>query len=769
MDMKAWRQLLKHRVLRWLLKAVAPVILLVFAAWYFCPKPPLYPDSLAFSQSLEDRQGQLVHLALTEDGKYRLRTALADISPALIDATLTLEDQHYRSHPGVNPMSMARALWGVVTRSRRGGGSTITMQYARLRFGLRTTSLLGKVNQMLRALQLSRHYSKDEVLEAYFNLAPYGGNVEGVGAASLLWCGKPAKGLSLREATALAVLPQSPTMRRPNVRHENKAHTAAASRLWQRLSMRSDPLDAGYALLPESRVPREVPHLARRLFAEQPHAQTIRTTIDLNKQRTLEQTLEDYIDKRREVGITNACALLVHAPSREVLAYVGSAGFLNPGILGQVDGVKARRSPGSALKPFVYALAMQQGLIHPQSLVRDGRLSFADYDPENFDREFTGPIPAAEALFRSRNIPAVALTQKLEPPGLYGFLRQASVALPKPESHYGLALPLGGAEVSMEELASMYALLADDGVSRRLSFIPAKAAAVENPVLLTPEVRYLTRGMLRAPSGSEVVADPEITWKTGTSHGFRDAWAAGMRGDYVLIVWIGNFNGRANPAFVARECAAPLLFEAFGRLRLSRPHSVPPLGVSQVELCAISGQLPTPSCQQRLTGWFIPGVSPVLPCEIHREILIDPNTGLRVTSDDSKRALKREVWEFWPPDMLAMFKQAGLPRREPPAFESGSQVMATRQTLAAPRIVSPQIKRTYTLQASDPERQSIPLRADAAAGVRKVFWFAGKQYLGASKPVESLLWKASPGTWHVQVLDDQGRSAACEVRVEMLQ
>jgi penicillin-binding protein 1C len=265
------------------------------------------------------------------------------------------------------------------------------------------------------------------------------------------------------------------------------------------------------------------------------------------------------------------------------------------------------------------------------------------------------------------------------------------------------------------------------------------------------------------------MAAPEINWKTGTSHGFRDAWAAGMHGDYVLVVWLGNFNGKANPALVARQCAAPLMFEMFQRLDLPRHRGLAPAGVDQVELCAVSGQLPTPACQHRTTGGFVPGVSPITPCEIHREILIDTTSGLRVTRDNGMRSLRREVWEFWPPDMLEMFRQAGLPRREPPAYAPGEAPLTSSLTDAAPRIVSPLPKRTYTLQARDPARQSIPLRADTAAGVRQVFWFAGSQFLGASSPVQPLLWKAKSGTWTLQVLDDQGRHSQCSVRVEVVE
>lgn len=771
--MRALHRLLRMRFLRW----SGAALLLLALVWLLLPQPELYPPEFRFSRTLEDRNGRLLHLALTPDAKYRRYTPLAEISPALINATLTLEDRHFYDHPGVNPLSMLRAAWGVVSGSTRGGGSTITMQLARLRYDLHTRTPWGKAWQMLRAVQIEKHHSKDAILEAYLNQAPYGGNVEGVGSASLLWCGKPAKDLTLREAVALSVLPQSPTTRRPRATGDNASLAAAQHRLWDRLreerGQPADPLDASFTLRQLQPVPREAPHLARRLFTEKPaddrasSGVPIRCTLDLNRQQGVEQAVNDYVQRKREVGITNACALLVHAPSREVLAYVGSSRFLDSKIQGQVDGVQARRSPGSALKPFIYALAMQQGLIHPHTLLRDGRMAFGSYNPENFDRNFAGPISAGDALYHSRNIPAVAMAQRLEAPGLYGFLKEAGVALPQPAQHYGLSLPLGGGEVSMEELAELYALLASDGTARHLNYFKAEQVSEAKP-LLTDEARYLTREMLRTREGEPVMDDPAVTWKTGTSHGFRDAWAAGMRGEYVLVVWIGNFNGKSNPAFIARECAAPLLFETFRHLRLPIKREKPPAGVSQVELCAVSGQLPTPHCQHRVQGGFIPGVSPITPCDIHREVLIDTYTGLRVIRDDGRRALKHEVFEFWPPDLLEMFKLAGVPRKTPPPLEASAESLAAADAGAVPKIVSPRASLVYTLQASDAARQKIPLRADTAPGVNRVFWFAGSRFLGASDPATPVMWAAAAGKWRVHVLDDQGRSAAVEVRVEMV-
>lgn len=775
--MRSVCRFLRARLLRW---AGAVLLLLLAAVYALLPRPELYPPEFRFSRTLEDRNGKLLHLALTQDGKCRRFTPLAGISPALVQATLTLEDRHFYDHPGVNPLSLLRAAWGVVSGSARGGGSTITMQLARLRHGLHTRTPWGKLGQMLRAVQMERHYSKDAILEAYLNQAPYGGNVEGIGAASLLWCGRPAAELTMREAVALSVLPQSPTMRRPRATGEKNPSLAAAQhRLWERLRVErgvpADPLDAAFTLQQIQPPPREAPHLARRLFAQHPapdresSAMAVRCTVDAARQRGVEQVLNDYVDRRREVGITNACALLVQASSREVLAYVGSSRFLDSSIQGQVDGVLARRSPGSALKPFIYALAMQEGVIHPHTLLRDGRMGFGSYNPENFDRHFAGPIAARDALYHSRNVPAVSLAQRLAAPGLYGFLKSAGVALPHPASHYGLSLPLGSGEVSMEELAELYALLASDGCARRLQHTMPEAPSREtHSPLLTAEARHLTREMIRTREGEPALDDTSITWKTGTSHGFRDAWAAGIRGDYVLVVWIGNFNGKANPAFIARECAAPLLFEVFRHLRLPMKRAVPPAGVAEVGLCAVSGQLPTAHCQHRVQGGFIPGVSPITSCEVHREVWVDPRTGLRLAADDGRPGLRREVYEFWPPDMLEMFKQAGVPRKIPPPLEPSAQSLAAADASGVPRIVSPKPALIYTLQASDAARQSIPLRADTAPGVSRVFWFAGPRFLGASDPATAVMWPASAGKWRLHVLDDHGRSAEVEVRVEMV-
>jgi penicillin-binding protein 1C len=767
---------------KWLpgiLCAVLVVATLAAVGWWLLPKPPLLED-VAFSRAIYDRYGTLLRVTLTADEKFRVFVPLAEISPEMVNVTIFQEDRFFRHHPGINPFSVARAAAGRLgLGSGRGGASTVSMQLARLRYHLPTRTLMGKFAQMLRALQLERHYTKSQILEAYLNLTPVGGNVEGVGAASLLYFGKSPAALSLPEAVALGVIPQSPARRTPRIDRENPELNAAHRRLWSRLkAVRPDldPLGADFIFV-ASRRPFAAPHFTSQILRT-PSASTspsvaVRTTLDRNLQQLLERRIADFVGARESHGVHNAAALLIDPQSMEVLAQVGSADFFDAAIDGQVDGTRGRRSPGSALKPFVYALALDQGLVHPNTLLADAPRRFGDYDPENFDRDFAGPIRVADALTRSRNVPAIALAARLSTPTLYEFLIRAGVGLTRSESEYGLTLPLGGAEVTMEELVRLYATLANRGISRPVRRQADDGLSPGNRVL-TPESAYLTLEMLRqnpAPGGHA----GGVAWKTGTSNGFCDAWAIAVTNRYVLAVWVGNFNGRRNAAFVGGATAGPLLFQMLDALRAhddADPGATTGptgLNVRKVELCAVSGQLPTAACRHRVDGWFIPGVSPIAACEIHREILVDIATGLRVSADDGTRALRRDVYEFWPHDLLALFRQAGVPRRLAPPFAPGAgPEMDATEGAPQPRILSPRGDRTYLSRASDEGNvdRGIVLRAQATADATKIYWFADRVFLGTSASLEPLSWQPGPGRYHLRALDDRGRSATCLVTLQ---
>ena len=481
--------------------------------------------------------------------------------------------------------------------------------------------------------------------------------------------------------------------------------------------------------------------------------------------------MSQYIATVRTLGVRNATALLVDSRSMAVKALVGSADYFDASIDGQVNGVQGKRSPGSTLKPFIYALAMDQGLIHTRSVLKDAPTAFGVYAPENFDGGFVGPVSAHDALIASRNVPAVTLSSRLAQPNLYQFLRSAGVSRMASEQHYGLALALGGGEVTLEELAGLYAMLANQG-----QYVPVHEladAAVPPPVrLLSPEAAFMVLSILRdnpRPDGL-INARPQVAWKTGTSWGFRDAWTAGIVGPYVLIVWVGNFDGSSNPALVGGQIAAPLFFRIVDCLRASAPRLAepvlrPPPELARVEVCAASGDLPNADCPHRTFAWYMPGKSPIRVSTVHRRIAIDTRTGQRACADTPARFVRDEVFEFWPSDIQKLFAQSGMPRRRPPAEHCPGDAVATSAVI--PAITAPVSGATYQLRQAG--AQSLQLNATAGPDVTALYWFADGAFLGTSRPSVALSWAPShTGEFSVSVVDDHGASATRRVRVAAL-
>lgn len=767
--MKTWRYK------RWLRAAVcigAALVTVASVAWLFLSKPVLL-DGISFSQQVYDRNGNLLRVTLTADEKYRIFTPLAQISPEVVQATLLHEDRYYQDHPGVNPVAVVRSAWNLLFSSRvHPGASTITMQLARMRYRLHTRTFRGKLEQMLIALEYERHYSKGQILEAYFNLAPYGGNIEGIGAASELYFNKTPSKLSLPESVALSVIPQSPARRALRRDGGNEALTAAQSRLLDQMTPGTEARD--FRAQAEADRKFLAPHFTTEVLAQSGSSQEITTTLDLNLQRMVERRIHGYVTANQQLGIKNAAAMLVDTDSMEVLAEVGSADFFDNKIDGQIDGTNSKRSPGSTLKPFVYALAMDQGLITPLTLLKDTPHSFGGYNPENYDRDFAGPIRAEDALARSRNIPAVELTSRLSHPTLYEFLKSSGVELPRDEKYYGLSLPLGGAEVTMQELVRMYAMLANNGRLKPLYHTrPHDYPAGTR--LLSPEACFLTLEMLGKvphPSQGGGSGDVQVFWKTGTSNGFRDAWSVSVFDHYVLAVWVGNFDGSANPAFIGRTCAGPLLFQILDAMRASGyvhavAHEPPPgANLKRVEFCAVSGELATPACKHRITGWFIPGISPIASCDVHREVLVDDETGLRVAVDDGTRKVHTEIYEFWPTDLLELFRKAGLPRQQPPPFPPGADIEQSARSGKGPVIVSPRNDATYSIRAGDDASRALSLRVEADADARTIYWFVDKAFVGSASAREAVSWRPQAGSHNIVALDDSGRSGSCTITVE---
>ncbi|HXB69633.1 MAG TPA: penicillin-binding protein 1C [Candidatus Acidoferrales bacterium] len=763
--------------------AVVARLLLLLRVW---PHAPL-AERVPLSTAVWSADHELLRVTLASDDQYRLWTAISEMSPVLVEAFLLKEDRWFYWHPGVNPAALFRAGFRTYRssgrRAGRQGGSTISMQLARMLYGLKTRTAAGKARQIAAAVWLEARYSKRELLEAYLNVAPFGGNVQGVGAASRIFFGKPPGRVSLGEAVTLAVIPQSPAARTGNGLQQEKLLKARGqlAALWLAHHRAGETerrqLQSPIGARPEFAMPYLAPHFVDGLLAARTgRSPRVDTTLDAGLQRTVERQIERYIDEYGDRGIRNAAALLLDSREMSVKAWVGSADYWNQAIDGQVDGVLAKRSPGSALKPFIYAIALDQGVLHPRTILRDSPTSFGPFTPENFDGRFFGPITAEEALIRSRNVPAVWVSMQLRQPNLYGFLQSAGVSRLKPESYYGLALALGGGEVTMEELAGLYGMLANQGMVR-----PVRAATYQQPRkadegarMLSPEAAFITLDMLRRNPRPDEDGAPAVrsrwpvAWKTGTSWGFRDAWSAGVVGPYVLVVWIGEFSGKGNPSFVGIDAAAPLFFRItdalnFARVKEAAPDLKPPPGVSRVAVCAESGDLPNAWCPHTVETWYIPGKSPIRVSQLHRAVAIDIATGRPACPPYSPNTTRFEVFEFWSSDMLKLFREAGMPRRVPPPLPA----CAAEDSSETPRVASPLLGVTYTLRRSQPDGV-IALEASAAADVQNVFWFDGGALIGKVSVGEgALAWRPTVDGAHlIRVIDDHGRAAERDVQVQ---
>ncbi|MBL8711081.1 MAG: penicillin-binding protein 1C [Rhodospirillaceae bacterium] len=535
--------------------------------------------------------GTVLRAFATADGAWRFPTTAADVDAKFIRYLKAFEDRRFDQHPGVDPLAIARAGWQALSAGRIvSGASTLTMQTARL-LEPRRRGIATKLAETLRALQLTWHWGRDRVLDTYLTLAPYGGNLEGVRAASLAYFGKEPSHLTEAEAALLVVLPQSPERLRPDRFPE--AARLARDKVLARLRDAGEIDFSSHAAaiaeaVPAGRRPAlsDAPHLAERLRSLHPGQSMIASNID----RRLQTRLQDMLRQRAlglEPGATVA-ALVVENQGRKVRAYLGSADYFDSRQFGPIDMVRAVRSPGSALKPFIYGMAFDQLTVHPETIMVDQPMRFGDYAPENFDHLFRGEVPAREALQLSLNLPAVALLDAVGAPPFAQRLADVGypLHLPKDSGRPGLPIALGGAGVTLEQMVALYAALADEGRAGELSYL-AETPAPRTGTLLGPLGAYYVTGILEdtPPPPSWLAAGnrrlgSRIAYKTGTSYGYRDAWAIGYTQDYTIGVWVGRPDGSFSTGRMGRDAAAPLLFEIFDQLPTggSARAAMPPAG-----------------------------------------------------------------------------------------------------------------------------------------------------------------------------------------------
>jgi penicillin-binding protein 1C len=580
-----------------------------FTAWVISLGPLPLAQAREVSTTIVDRNGKLLRAYAMADGRWRLPVdAKAGVDPTYLTLLQAYEDRRFRSHAGIDPLALGRAALQLLTRGHVvSGGSTITMQLARLMEPRRERSVYAKLRQMVRALEIERQMNKDQILDLYLATAPFGGNLEGVRAASIAYFGKEPKRLSLAESALLVALPQSPETRRLD--RYSEAARAARDRVLDRMVedgriSEEDAASAKAVPVPRLRKPMPIlaPHSADQAIAAVKDASVIALTLDAGLQRVLEALARD---RAIALGPNISVAIIaVDNASGDVLARVGSPDYFDDRRAGQVDMTRAVRSPGSTLKPFIYGLAFEDGFVHPESLIDDRPIRFGSYAPENFDMTFQGTVSVRKALQMSLNVPAVALLDRVGASRLSSRLKQAgaNLVLPKEEAP-GLAMGLGGVGITLQDLTQLYCGLARLGNTRPLrEIVNQRDDARDSQRLMDQVAAWQVGNVLMGTPPPENGVHNRIAFKTGTSYGYRDAWSVGFDGRTTIGVWVGRPDGAPVPGIVGRTAAAPILFDAFARTgKLPAPLPKPPKGT----LVASNAKLPLPLRRYRPIGEMV--------------------------------------------------------------------------------------------------------------------------------------------------------------------
>ncbi|MBC7892745.1 MAG: penicillin-binding protein 1C [Sphingobacteriaceae bacterium] len=788
--------LLKHHWLRRTLMGLVGGFLLFLALDAIFPLPPPLP----YSPLVLAADSSVLHAFLSRDDKWRLYTEQTEVTPTLRQALLFKEDRWFYYHPGVNPLAVGRAMFRNLTSGRRtSGASTLTMQVARL-LEPKARTYGGKLREMARALQLEWHFSKDEILQLYLNLAPYGSNIEGLKSAAMLYFQKSPRLLSLAEVTTLAVVPNHPNRLRlgqnnPAVRAERDRwlRRFAEAGLFEKQTI-ADALREPLSVR-RHEAPRLAPHLSRRLVAEFPGEPILRSTLRPVTQARAEALVRNAVQRLRLRGIHNAAVLVLNNQTRTVEAYVGSADFNDPTDGGQVDGITAVRSPGSALKPLLYATAYDRGLLTPQTILPDVPVSYHGYAPENFDRQFHGPVTAHFALANSLNVPAVRILKEVGTPVFIEQLKKAGFeSVKKAGPKLGLSLILGGCGVTLEELTNLFSAFARGGKwaqarfsnpspavilslrrifrgGKQINRKPAAKGSSQVQVdsglgtLFSPEAAYLVTRTLSQITRPDLPDHyeytyrlPKIAWKTGTSFGKRDAWSIGYNARYTVGVWVGNFSGQGVPELSGAAIATPLLFDVFNAVDYNAPARGfgVPKGLAMRKVCAVSGLLPAEFCEHQILDYQLPGVSRTAVCEHLRPVFV--NTAGTVSYCTRCRPDSGAMRLFYPnlaPDLLAWYDTKRVPYQKIPPHNPACTRLFD-QAESGPVIVDPADGSEFFVNKTG--TQQLALRCQTPNGVRTVFWYVNDRLLRRADPGETVFFRPPQGRVKISCTDDQGRS-----------
>lgn len=745
------------------------VLLFFLLHWIF----PL-PDKIEYSTIITDNKDEVVNAYLTSDQKWRMKTELDEISPLLQKTIINKEDRHFYRHPGVNPFALVRAFFANLFYMRRmSGASTITMQVAKmLEPGKR--NIWSKCREMFRALQLELKYSKKEILQLYLNLVPYGGNIEGVKAASLLYFNKNPDHLSLAEITALSIIPNKPGVMVPG-RH-NDFIVKERNRWLQRFAERkvftdkeiedalAEPLDAV-----RQTVPHYIPHLAYKI--KKLGGDIIRTTVDLNTQLKTEKLVEDYVRVQRLKNIRNAAVVIIDNKTHKVISYVGSSGFSDTTDGGQVNGASAVRQPGSTLKPLLYALCFDEGLLTPKTVMTDVAVNYDGYAPENYDDKFNGYVTVEHALEHSLNIPAVKGLRLLGYEKMIQELVRCNFKqIQKDRRKLGLSMVLGGCGTTLEELTGLFSIFVNNG--DYIAPVFTQNDTLRSRInIISPASAYMINEILSKVNRPDFPLNwtatermPKIAWKTGTSYGRKDAWSIGYNKNYTVGVWLGNFSGTGAADLSGANTATPLLFRIFNTIDYDSDEEwfKQPDDCDIRQVCSETGLVPAEHCSNRVTDYFIPLISSTQSCANRQEILLSPDEKMSYCRSCAPASgYKKRIFRITEPEMQAWYEENRIAYEKIPPHNPNCEVIFKG---SAPVIQSPLNGTEYLISKENPE--PLQLSCKTANDVSRVYWYINNKFYKSSAPGEKQFFVPQEGPVKISCTDDKGRNRDIKIRVK---
>jgi len=749
---------------------IAGLILLFFLLSFIFP----LHDKIEYSTIITDNRGEVINAYLTPDQKWRMKTELNEISPLLKKTIIAKEDKYFYSHPGINPVAVARAFLKNIFRMKTtSGASTITMQVARA-LEHRKRNIWSKMIEMFRAFQLELKYNKDEIFQMYLNLVPYGGNIEGVKSASILYFNKDPDHLSLAEITALSIIPNRPSslvIGKNNeliIQERNKwLRKFGKDKVFNQKEIEdalSEPLTAI-----RGKVPHYLPHLSYKL--KQQGDDIINTNIIMNTQLKTEKLVADYVRTLRLKNINNAAVVVIDNRTHKVITYIGSSDFHDTTDGGQVNGASAIRQPGSTLKPLLYGLCIDEGLETPKMVVTDVAVSYEGYSPENYDKKFNGYVTVEHALEHSLNIPAVKSLKMLGKEKLIKKLSSCGFKqIKKDQNKLGLSLILGGCGTTLEELTGLFSAFANNGIYISPAYTRADTG-FRKVSLISAAANYMITDILSRVNRHDFPINwqatehmPKIAWKTGTSYGRRDAWSIGYNKNFTVGVWVGNFSATGVPDLSGATVATPLLFKIFNTIDYDSDIEwfTPPGDCEQRQVCSETGLVPSDHCTNIVMDYFIPLISSTKICNNWKEVLISADEKISYCRNCvPENGYKKKWFRIIDPEMQAWFEENKMAYAKIPSHNPDCEIIFKE---GLPQITSPTSGTEYLINKKNPE--PLQLVCKTAIDVSKVYWYVNNKFYKASSTGEKQFFVPEEGPVKISCTDDKGRNRDIWINVK---